>query len=102
MGQITVKDDGVGEADIKAFVDRRLVSPNMAFEQRFVFTTAHFGEGYTLVKKSQDYESSCLYTDGDDPSQVPSPHQYCDPEWEDCDWACPGSADCEADDFQDF
>ena len=82
------------------FVDKRLVRAYRAFSDRFFFSTSEAGPGYSWLKGSQHYEYSCLSLDpGEDPGQVPPPHDKCDPEYQDCDWSCksgPNPDQCES------
>ncbi len=78
---------------VTTYVDKRVVRAFRSFKDKFLFTTAEAGPGYRWLKKSQAYHASCLELDVDEtPDQVPSPHEKCDPEWEDCDWTCKAGA----------
>lgn len=88
--------DGVRGADtvsVSTYVEKRLVRAYRSFKDKFLFTTSEAGNGYKWVKTSQKYEFACLSLDLEEtPDQVPSPHEQCDPEWEDCDWSCKAGA----------
>ncbi len=78
---------------VYATVDRRVVKAGRGFNDRFQFDLTEAGSGYRFDKKSQVYQLSCLELDaGENPAQVPSPHEKCDPEFDSCDWSCPAQA----------
>ncbi len=84
---------GTDRVKIFTTVDRRVLRAYRGFKDNFRFDLNEAGSNYRFDKRSQVYLPSCLELDpGENPDQVPSPHEKCDPEFQACDWSCPAQA----------
>ncbi len=92
MAQVDAKRN-FDEVTVTTYADRVEILYGTDFNAKFTFRSAQFGQGFVLDKQSQRYDAACLTLDqGEDPGQVPNPHDKCDPEFQDCDYTCKGNS----------